>query len=162
MNPTDRPRRFARPTLLIVGCGDVGLRVAGLLRGRWRLLALTSTPGRREALRAAGVVPLAGDLDRPETLARLAGLADAVLHLAPPAATRRRGPAHRPADRRRWPARRACAAWSTARPAASTAIAAASGSTRPGRSRPATDRARRRVDAEARLRALRPRAPASP
>src|SRR5215207_8167106 len=87
MNPTDRPRRFRRPTLLIVGCGDVGLRVAALLRGRWRLLALTSTPGRRAALRAAGIVPLAGDLDRPETLARLAGLADAVLHLAPPAAT---------------------------------------------------------------------------
>ncbi|HEY9239294.1 MAG TPA: SDR family NAD(P)-dependent oxidoreductase, partial [Burkholderiaceae bacterium] len=38
----DRATRFKRPTLLIVGCGDVGLRVAGLLRGRWRLLALTS------------------------------------------------------------------------------------------------------------------------
>ena len=87
MNPTVRPRRPDRPTLLIVGCGDVGLRVARLLQGRWRLLALTSTPGRRDALRAAGVVPLTGDLDRPETLARLAGLADAVLHLAPPAAT---------------------------------------------------------------------------
>ena len=92
MNPTDRPRRFLRPTLLIVGCGDVGLRVARLLRGRWRLLALSSTPARRDALRAAGIVPLGGDLDRPETLARLAGLADAVLHLAPPAAQRTRAP----------------------------------------------------------------------
>ena len=87
MNPTDRPRRFARPTLLIVGCGDVGLRVAALLRDRWRLLALSSSPERRATLRAAGVLPLTGDLDRPATLARLAGLADAVLHLAPPAAT---------------------------------------------------------------------------
>jgi nucleoside-diphosphate-sugar epimerase len=84
MNPTVHPRRWRRPTLLIVGCGDIGLRVARLLRGRWRLLALSSTPGRRDALRGAGIVPLAGDLDRPETIGRLAGLADAVLHLAPP------------------------------------------------------------------------------
>jgi hypothetical protein len=48
---------------------------------------LSSTPGRRDVLRAAGIVPLAGDLDRPATLGRLAGLADAVLHLAPPAAS---------------------------------------------------------------------------
>ena len=80
----DRPTRFKRPTLLIVGCGDVGLRVVRLLRGRWRLIALTSSPGRCAALRAAGALPLLGNLDAPATLARLAGLADAVLHLAPP------------------------------------------------------------------------------
>jgi nucleoside-diphosphate-sugar epimerase len=73
--------------LLIVGCGDIGLRVARLLAGRWRVLALTSSATRIVPLRAAGVVPLLGDLDRPATLARLADLADAVLHLAPPAST---------------------------------------------------------------------------
>ncbi|MFZ5542095.1 MAG: SDR family oxidoreductase [Pseudomonadota bacterium] len=78
------PSRFRRPALLIVGCGDVGLRVARLLRGRWRLYALSNSPGRFELLRQAGVTPLCGDLDRPVTLQRLAGLADAVLHLAPP------------------------------------------------------------------------------
>ena len=82
---TDRPLRFRRPALLIVGCGDVGLRVARLVGERWRVLALTSSPARFDALRAAGIVPLHGDLDQPATLARLAGLADAVLHLAPPA-----------------------------------------------------------------------------
>ena len=71
-------------TLLIVGCGDVGLRVAKLLRGRWRLIAITSSPGRCAELRAAGLVPLVADLDQPATLQRAAGLADAVLHLAPP------------------------------------------------------------------------------
>ncbi len=76
--------RQRRPALLIIGCGDVGLRVAALLAGRWRLLALTSTSTRVAELRRAGVVPLLGDLDRPETLGRLADLADAVLHLAPP------------------------------------------------------------------------------
>src|SRR5947207_5139147 len=76
--------RFKRPTVLIVGCGDVGLRVVKLLRGRWRLLALTRHPEQAAAIRAAGALPLVGDLDAPQTLSRLAGLADAVLHLAPP------------------------------------------------------------------------------
>jgi nucleoside-diphosphate-sugar epimerase len=151
MNPTDRPRRWCRPTLLIVGCGDVGMRVARLLRGRWRLLALSSTPARREALRGAGIVPLAGDLDRPETLARLAGLADAVLHLAPPAAS---GPED---------GRTARLIEALARSPRLTRLVYGSTSgvygdcrgerveeTRPPA--PATDRARRRVDAEQRLR----------
>ena len=79
------PSCFKRPRLLMVGCGDVGLRVVKLLRGRWRLLALTSSPARAEVLRRAGAQPLVGNLDDPATLARLAGLCDAVLHLAPPA-----------------------------------------------------------------------------
>ncbi len=78
--------RLRHPTLLIVGCGDVGLRVLRLLRRRWRVLALTSTPSRCAELRAAGAVPLWGNLDEPATLGRLGGLADAVLHLAPPPA----------------------------------------------------------------------------
>ena len=73
-----------RPVLLIVGCGDVGLRVARMLVPRWRVLALTSSDHRMEALRAAGVQPLLGNLDDAATLGRLAGLADRVLHLAPP------------------------------------------------------------------------------
>jgi nucleoside-diphosphate-sugar epimerase len=73
------------PRLLIIGCGDVGLRVLRALAGRWRVFALTSTPARAAALRAAGAVPLVGNLDDAATLARLAGLADLVLHLAPPA-----------------------------------------------------------------------------
>jgi nucleoside-diphosphate-sugar epimerase len=81
----DRPSAFKRPSLLIVGCGDIGLRVAALLRGRWRLLALTSSPERIAELRAAGITPLLGDLDDAPSLARLADLADALLYLAPPA-----------------------------------------------------------------------------
>ena len=73
-----------RARLLIVGCGDVGMRVARLLRGRWRLIGLTSSEVRVAELRAAGITPLVGDLDHAAGLARIAGLADAVLHLAPP------------------------------------------------------------------------------
>ncbi|ODU10057.1 MAG: NAD(P)-dependent oxidoreductase [Rubrivivax sp. SCN 71-131] len=75
-----------RPRLLLIGCGDIGLRVLRLLHPRWRVFALTSTAARVPALRAAGAMPLLGDLDDAATLARLGALADAVLHLAPPQA----------------------------------------------------------------------------
>ncbi|MDB5873493.1 MAG: nucleoside-diphosphate-sugar epimerase-like protein, partial [Ramlibacter sp.] len=78
------PARFRRERVLIVGCGDVGLRLAGLLNGRVGLMALTSSAARVELLRSRGITPLAGDLDRPRTLSRLAGLATRVVHLAPP------------------------------------------------------------------------------
>lgn len=70
--------------ILIIGCGDVGLRVARQLQGRARLYALSRSPDGRAALRAAGVTPIAGDLDDRNSLKRIAGLADWVLHLAPP------------------------------------------------------------------------------
>lgn len=76
--------RFRRSRLLIVGCGDVGLRAAAALPRRVRVLALTSSPERRAELRARGITPLTGNLDQAATLQRLAGLADRVLHLAPP------------------------------------------------------------------------------
>ncbi|MDK9723576.1 MAG: SDR family oxidoreductase [Sterolibacteriaceae bacterium MAG5] len=69
--------------LLIVGCGDVVRRVLPELVRRWRVYALVREPD--AVLRALGVVQLRGDLDRPATLRRLAGLAQAVLHSAPPA-----------------------------------------------------------------------------
>ncbi len=72
--------------MLIIGCGDVGLRVARQLAPRVQLLALTSSAERIPWLRAQGIVPLAGNLDQPATLRRLAGLATRVLHLAPPPA----------------------------------------------------------------------------
>lgn len=78
------PSRFRRERVLIVGCGDVGVRVARELPARVRVLALTSSPQRVAELRARGITPLIGNLDQPETLHRLAGLATRVLHLAPP------------------------------------------------------------------------------
>lgn len=78
------PARFRRERVLIVGCGDIGLRVAVQLQSRVRVLALTSTPARVGALRAAGMTPLMGNLDARVTLQRLAGIATRVLHLAPP------------------------------------------------------------------------------
>ncbi len=78
------PSRFRRERVLIVGCGDVGLRVAGQLPKRVRLLALTSSTERVATLRAQGITPLLGNLDQPASLRRLAGLGTRVVHLAPP------------------------------------------------------------------------------
>ena len=70
--------------LLVIGCGDVGMRLLALLRGRYRIYAVTRRAEQAEAIRAAGATPIVADLDRPETLARLSGLARRIVHLAPP------------------------------------------------------------------------------
>ena len=83
------PARFRRERVLVVGCGDVGQR---LLRDQHkpgagpRWLALTSQPEKCAALRALGARPVVGNLDDPRTLRRLAGLAHRIVHLAPPPA----------------------------------------------------------------------------
>jgi nucleoside-diphosphate-sugar epimerase len=139
-------------SLLIIGCGDVGLRVVRALGGRLRVLALTSSPARCDALRAAGVQPLVGDLDDPATLGRLAGLADALLYLAPP-------PAMGHTDPR---LRAVLAALSRRTPPSRVVYASTTGVygdcqgqwvTETRALNATTDRARRRVDAESHLRA---------
>jgi nucleoside-diphosphate-sugar epimerase len=77
-------RHFKRSRVLIVGCGDVGLRAAALLLPHVRVMALSSSPERLEVLRQAGIQPLLGNLDDACGLRRLSGLAHRVLHLAPP------------------------------------------------------------------------------
>jgi nucleoside-diphosphate-sugar epimerase len=77
-------RRLGRPRLLIIGCGDVGMRLLPLLIDRFRVYAVTSQETRRAELRAAGALPILADLDQPHTLARLARLAGTIVHLAPP------------------------------------------------------------------------------
>ncbi|MBS0437551.1 MAG: SDR family oxidoreductase [Proteobacteria bacterium] len=145
------PARRKRPVLLIVGCGDVGLRVARLLRGRWRLLGITTSAERKAELRAAGIVPLVADLDAPATLQRAAGLADAVLHLAPP-------PPQGCGDQRTASLLAALARRGSVRRivyGSTTGVYGDCGGARFDETRavaPATDRARRRVDAEQRLR----------
>ena len=52
---------------------------------RYRLFGLVRRAERFVELRAAGISPVPGDLDDVRSLARIAGLADAVLHFAPPA-----------------------------------------------------------------------------
>jgi len=84
MKETTMKSASGRPRLLIIGCGDVGMRLLPLLRERFRVFALTSQLARVEALRAAGAVPVVANLDDRHSLQKLAGLADRVVHLAPP------------------------------------------------------------------------------
>ena len=77
-------KKLGLPRVLILGCGDVGLRLLPLLLPRYRVLAVTSNPQRCAELRAAGAIPIVADLDAPHTLGRLARLAPTIVHLAPP------------------------------------------------------------------------------
>ncbi|MDC8773941.1 SDR family oxidoreductase [Paucibacter sp. hw8] len=148
------PVKFGRPRLLIVGCGDVGMRVLRQLRrtaGRWQVLVLSSSPGRLAELRGAGARVLMGNLDQADTLARLGGVADVVLHLAPPASSGAE-------DRRTANLLRALARSQSPKRliyASTTGVYGDCQGARLDESRPAapsTDRARRRVDAEQRIR----------
>lgn len=65
-----------------MGCGDVVRRALPALTRRWRVYALVRSVD--PALSAAGVRQIVGDLDQMQTLRRLRGLAQAVLHSAPP------------------------------------------------------------------------------
>jgi nucleoside-diphosphate-sugar epimerase len=143
-----RPRR---PVLLIIGCGDIGLRVVRLLGAHWRVLVLSSSPARVDELRAAGAVPILGNLDQPRTLRRLAGLADRVLHLAPPPGAGSSDPRTRALLQalalRRKPLHLVYASTS--------GVYGDCGGARFDETRPtaaATERGRRRVDAESQLR----------
>ncbi len=75
---------FGKPRILIIGCGDIGIRAAQQLCRNYRIFALTSQQSRFQELRGLGITPILGDLDKPETLWRLSGLAETVIHLAPP------------------------------------------------------------------------------
>lgn len=73
-------------TLLLIGPGDVARRALPQLLLQWQVVALCRRPETAKAVRAAGAEAVEGDLDSPETLAPLAGLAEAVLYTAPPPA----------------------------------------------------------------------------
>ncbi len=136
-----------------MGCGDIGLRVLALLRDRYRILVLTSSPQRLPWLRQAGAVPVAGNLDQPTTLARLAGIAEQVLHLAPPLP-------HGSDDSRTRHLLQALARRSTVRRIVYGSTSGVYGDAdgafldETRAVAPASDRARRRVDAEHQLRAF--------
>jgi nucleoside-diphosphate-sugar epimerase len=139
--------------LLLVGCGDIALRVADLLRHRVGLVGLTRNRDDVRKLRFHGIVPLIGDLDDRRTLARLGVGTFAVLHCAPPPSEGKDDPRTRNllaalASARIIPRRFVYLSTSGVYGDCAGARVA---ETRP--TRPRTPRARRRVAAERRLRA---------
>lgn len=72
-------------TLLIVGCGDVARRILPRLLGHYRVYALLRERDQFAFWRDHGARPIYADLDCASSLQRIIGLADIVLHFAPPA-----------------------------------------------------------------------------
>jgi nucleoside-diphosphate-sugar epimerase len=142
------PRRFRRPRVVVLGCGDVGLRFARAVSGRMRVFGVVRRAEAADAVRAAGAVPVRADLDDGGSLRRLAGLAPRVLHSAPPAGDGRDDPR----TRRALAALHAASTWVYL---STTGVYGDCGGARFDESRvpaPHNDRAVRRVAAERRLR----------
>jgi len=139
-------------TVLIVGCGDVAQRDLPWLVARFRVIAMIRDEGQRVALRKQGIRTIVADLDDRASLRRIAGLADFVIHTAPPSPTEARDVRTRRlvaalARRGRLPRRLVYVS--------TTGVYGDCGGAGVSESRPVapeSDRARRRVDAERCLR----------
>jgi len=70
--------------LLIIGCGDIALRMVRKLPASYRVYALSHSPERYPLLRKHGITPIHGNLDEPDTLEIPSGLAQDIVHFAPP------------------------------------------------------------------------------
>jgi len=83
------PRAFRQLRVLVIGCGDVGLRLLSAQAGKARFIGTARRPEQLQSIRAHGARPLAIDLDQPATVnmarqSRLVGLASHLIYLAPP------------------------------------------------------------------------------
>jgi len=138
--------------VLIIGCGDIGVRVARLEQARGRTVAgLVRNDTGAERLRSFSVEPVPGDLDDRESLTGLPTTGTLLYYFAPP-------PGGGPWDTRM---RNFCAAVGTSRPPVKVVYISTSGVygdcggawvTEETPVNPQTSRARRRLDAETVLR----------
>lgn len=80
----ERRRRAPIGNILLVGSGDIARRAIPQLIGHARVYALCRSLSDAAELRALGALPIVGDLDTAASLRRLAGLASILLHCAPP------------------------------------------------------------------------------
>jgi len=137
--------------VLIIGCGDVGVRVARLEQARGNAVAgLARSTAGAERLRGFGLDPVVGDLDDPDSLSALPSVGTLLYYFAPP-------PGGGPWDTR---ARNFCTAVGRAGAPAKLVYMSTSGVygdcggawvTEATPANPQTSRARRRLDAETAL-----------
>lgn len=147
--------------LLIVGSGDIARRMLPQLRGHYRVFALIRDAAQNSLWRSQGACPVVADLDQPRSLRRIAGLANVVVHLAPPQTTGDDSADHAQGDQR---TRRLLAALARGRSLpqrivyiSTTGVYGDCAGRRIDETypvHPTTARARRRVDAERQLRAF--------
>lgn len=74
------PWRFRRQRLLIIGCGDIGQRVAQQLHHGWQVMGVARSDETLQKIRTAGALAM-----RADDAHRLARWATHILHAAPPA-----------------------------------------------------------------------------
>jgi nucleoside-diphosphate-sugar epimerase len=77
-------RLVRKKRLLIIGCGDVVQRALPWLRQRFKVYATARSAEKAQQLHTLGIHPIIADLDQCQSLARLAGLADLIIHSTPP------------------------------------------------------------------------------
>ena len=65
---------LGKPRLLIIGCGDVGMRLLPILVKTHKVYVLTTQESKLASLREIGVIPFIGNLDDYKSLKKLAFL----------------------------------------------------------------------------------------
>ena len=70
--------------VLIIGCGDVGLRITRAQARGTRIIGSARGLAQQQLIRQAGRRALAADFDTPTGRARIAGLANRIIYLLPP------------------------------------------------------------------------------
>jgi nucleoside-diphosphate-sugar epimerase len=155
------PRLFRRRRLLIIGCGDIGRRIARLVGRDWRVFGIGRSVQTLEQIRAAGAVAISAATPHR----RLQDLADWVVHSAPPPVQAQPGGAVIDPLTRAWTAKLLQARSGSPKRLVYLSTTGVYGD-RQGRMTdevasvsPITDRARRRVDAEEWLRQVSRRSP---
>lgn len=84
MDPAAKLESTARPRILIVGFGDVAERLAPMLTAQYQVSALVRRNERVPTVHALGCRAVVGDLADATSLSGVIGIADRVVHLAPP------------------------------------------------------------------------------
>jgi nucleoside-diphosphate-sugar epimerase len=73
-----------KPRVLIVGCGDVGMRILPILVKTHKVYVLTTQEAKQGVLRSFGARVILGNLDDFQSLQSITRLTPNVIHLAPP------------------------------------------------------------------------------
>ena len=74
----------SKPRVLIIGCGDVGIRLLPILVKTHKVYVLTTQESKRSLLKSMGASTILGNLDDLKSIQRIAKLAPSIIHLAPP------------------------------------------------------------------------------
>ena len=70
--------------LLLVGCGDIALRLVDKVKERYKIFGLSRSVDKLSIIRDRGLIPILGDLDDINSLNKISGISNEIVYLAPP------------------------------------------------------------------------------